>query len=179
MIEIGVYMSYEKLKYEILSEDGPYQIRKYEPFLKMETPQSSDSGFSKLFRYITGHNANHQKIAMTVPVITDLSTQTMSFTMPKDIADKGAPKPLDDSIKLIDEPERFYLSYTFKGSKDLKKTVDALMYYADRSHLEVIGTPKILTYQGPMMPSMFKTYDVIIEIHYETYEHKNNPGGMK
>lgn len=162
-------MSYETLKYDVLLDDGPYQIRKYEPFLKMETPQSSDSGFSKLFKYITGHNSSNQKIAMTVPVITDLQTQSMSFTMPKKIADQGAPKPLDDSITLIDEPERFYLTYTFKGSKDLKKTAAALLYYADRSHLEVIGTPKILTYQGPFMPNVFKTYDVIVEIVYENY----------
>jgi hypothetical protein len=162
-------MAYEKLVYDILYEDGPYQIRKYESFVKMETTRGYDQGFSKLFQYISGQNHEQKKIAMTVPVITDLTTQKMAFTMPKHIEALGIPKPNDDAIEIIKEPERFYMSYTFKGNKDIKKTVDALLYYADRKHIEVIGTPKILTYQGPFTPNIFKTYDVIVEVNYDTY----------
>ena len=41
-------MGYETLQYDILLKDGPYEIRKYEPFVKMVTKSSYDSGFSKL-----------------------------------------------------------------------------------------------------------------------------------
>lgn len=162
-------MAYEKLVYEVLFEEGPYQIRKYEPFVKMETSRGYNQGFSTLFQYISGSNDEDKKIAMTVPVITELNTQKIAFTMPKHMEALGIPNPKDHAISIIKEPERYYISYTFKGNKDIKKTVDALLYYADRKHIEVIGTPKILTYQGPFTPGIFKTYDIIVEVNYDLY----------
>jgi hypothetical protein len=162
-------MGYETLQYDILLKDGPYEIRKYEPFVKMVTKSSYDSGFSKLFRYISGYNKESKKIAMTVPVISEVDYSDMAFTMPKKIEALGIPEPLDESIKIIKEPEKYYLSYTFKGNKDLNKVLGVLYVYAEKHYLEIIGTPKIMTYQGPMMPGFLKTYDVIIEIKPELY----------
>lgn len=164
-----ITVAYETLKYEVLLKDGPYEVRRYEPFTKMVTKSDYDSGFSKLFRYISGENSDRKKIAMTVPVISDLRDPDMAFTMPKHIEALGVPKPMDSSIEIIKEPEAYYLTYSFKGNKDLNKTVSVLYVYAEKHYLEIIGTPKIMTYQGPFVPNFLKTYDVIIQIKPELY----------
>lgn len=160
-------MAYEKLRYEVLKKEGPYEVRKYEPFTKMVTKSNYDSGFSKLFRYISGNNSENKKISMTVPVISDLADPDMAFTMPRDAGE--APEPVDGSISIVKEPERYYLSYTFRGNKSLERVVFVMADYAERRRLKVIGSHKIMTYQGPLTPWFLKTYDVIVEIENDPY----------
>ena len=62
-------MAYEEANYEIIKSNKVYEIRKYSDRLAIETSTSSqNSGFRKLFNYISGKNETKEKIKMTTPV---------------------------------------------------------------------------------------------------------------
>ena len=62
-------MAYEEANYEIVKTNKVYEIRKYSDRLAIETATSNqNSGFRKLFNYISGNNETNEKIKMTTPV---------------------------------------------------------------------------------------------------------------
>jgi hypothetical protein len=71
---------YESAPYSAVLSDGKYELRDYPELTIVETtmPQEGggeNSGFGKLFRYITGNNKGKESIAMTTPVfISRIST---------------------------------------------------------------------------------------------------------
>ena len=56
-------MAYEEANYEIVKTNKVYEIRKYSDRLAIETATSNqNSGFRKLFYYISGNNETNEKI---------------------------------------------------------------------------------------------------------------------
>ena len=72
--EPGMYKGYETAPYRVLRQDGPVELRAYDPYLVAEVrvsgprQQAVGRGFRTLASYIFGDNAASQKIAMTAPV---------------------------------------------------------------------------------------------------------------
>ena len=87
------------------SSDAAFQIRDY-PALTVATAPMDDGemnrSFGRLFRFISGRNAEAEKIEMTSPVLIDAAKdkKTMSFVMPKKTVEKGVPKPVGESVSL-------------------------------------------------------------------------------
>ncbi len=158
-------MSYEKLKYQVLHQENQFEIRRYDPFMMMKVKRTSNQGFGVLFQYISGYNQKQQKIQMTVPVLTDVESKDyIAFTMPKENAN-DAPLPLDASIEMVKIPAKDYLSLSFKGSHHHgQKALKTLQAYAHLHHIELIGEPILLRYQGPFTLPFMKDNDVIVEI---------------
>ncbi|XP_021614793.1 uncharacterized protein LOC110616661 isoform X2 [Manihot esculenta] len=64
----------ETPKYQILKRTGGYEIRKYAPFIVVETrgnKLSGSTGFNDVAGYIFGKNSTMEKIPMTTPVFTE------------------------------------------------------------------------------------------------------------
>ena len=62
-------MANEEEKYEVVQKNNIYEVRKYSDRLAVETFESNqNSGFRKLFNYISGNNKTNKKISMTTPV---------------------------------------------------------------------------------------------------------------
>ena len=78
-------MAYEEANYEIVKTNKVYEIRKYSDRLAIETATSNqNSGFRKLFNYISGDNQMNEEIKMTTPV-TEMERKgnmTMQFYLP-------------------------------------------------------------------------------------------------
>ena len=56
-------MAYEELNYQIVEKNKIYEIRKYSDRLVVETATSNEnSGFRKLFNYISGNNEKNEEI---------------------------------------------------------------------------------------------------------------------
>ena len=74
IIIIGLFitleaMAVEEVGFEIIKTNDVYEIRKYSDRLVIETATSNqNSGFRKLFNYISGNNQTKEKINMTAPV---------------------------------------------------------------------------------------------------------------
>ncbi|KAF5840706.1 regulatory factor, effector binding domain-containing protein [Dunaliella salina] len=102
-----------------LGSDGGVELRKYSPGQWVSTDISGVSykeamrkGFMTLFGYISGANADGRKIEMTAPVKTKLKPGpgplcqefTVSFFLPYEYQDGGAPEPSEKGVYLESTP---------------------------------------------------------------------------
>ncbi len=163
---VGDNMGYEKLTFTVIEQHGKIEVRQYDAYLIMKVNKPSNQGFSTLFNYISGGNTRHQKISMTVPVITDVSNKNyIAFTMPKTLR-SDYPAPTDPNIQIIEMPAKTYLATTFKGNqRRYKKALDALLAYAKSHHITLLDDPIMLRYQPPFLPWFLKKSDIIVEIN--------------
>ena len=69
LIIISNAMAVEEVEYKIIKNNEVYEIRKYSDRLAIETLSTNqNSGFRKLFNYISGKNQKNEEIKMTTPV---------------------------------------------------------------------------------------------------------------
>ena len=119
----------ETPNYKVIRTDGAFEIRDY-PALTLATTPMDDGemnrGFGQLFRFITGSNAEAEKIAMTSPVLIDTANdkKTMSFIMPKKTVEKGVPKPAGDSVSLGKVEAARFAVLRFGGGRTAKNEQD-------------------------------------------------------
>jgi len=158
-------VGYEKLTYQIIQEQDGYELRLYDPYVLMKVRGESNQGFGVLFNYISGNNSKRQKIQMTVPVVTDVSSsEYIAFTMPKSVQE-NYPEPMQSNVEIVKIPEKLYLAKHYKGSpRQAMKVYESLLNYAEEKHIQLKGEPILLRYQGPFMPNLFKDNEVLVEI---------------
>ena len=131
--------NYELLSYDVLVEDGDFQIRQYDDYVAAITTtegsyqENSRTGHNLLFDYITGENASQQSIAMTAPVIQKSrgekiemtapviqkkkgSLWTMSFILPGEYTIDTAPQPLDPRVRIEKTTGKKVAVITYNGS---------------------------------------------------------------
>ncbi|MEO0498619.1 MAG: heme-binding protein [Pseudomonadota bacterium] len=118
----------ESPDYEVLLKDGPYEVRRYQPYIVAETTVSAENSraasskaFMTLAGYIFGANAAQDKISMTSPVTSaatpspsqkiDMTSPvtsqggengnfTVQFSMPSKWTMETLPTPLNDAVQL-------------------------------------------------------------------------------
>ena len=84
---------YDEPTYEVVEQDGDFEIRNYSEYVVAEITvsapfgQATNSAFMPLFAYITGSNRSQAKIDMTTPVLTapsmeDNGSEKLSMTVP-------------------------------------------------------------------------------------------------
>lgn len=96
----------ETPKYQILKRTAKYEVRKYDPFLVVETKGdklSGSSGFNKVTGYIFGKNSSTEKIPMTTPVFTQtlddkLSEVSIQIVLPLDKELTNLPAPTVEGV---------------------------------------------------------------------------------
>ena len=78
----------EEPAYDVVTEDGNFQVREYAGYAVAETmvspPYDSASriGFGRLVRYISGANSGSRKIRMTAPVELEPQGEKITMTAP-------------------------------------------------------------------------------------------------
>lgn len=85
-------MAIESPKYEVITKDAEFEVRKYAPYIVAGTTveasfgDATNEGFKKLAGYIFGANTSKQKIAMTAPVGQELreGKYVVTFSMPSE-----------------------------------------------------------------------------------------------
>ncbi|XP_078177167.1 SOUL heme-binding family protein isoform X1 [Carex rostrata] len=95
-------------KYQILKRTANYEVRKYAPFLVVESKGdklSGSSGFNNITGYIFGNNSSSEKIRMTTPVFTQASDDTLSdvsikIVLPLDKDLNSLPAPNGEEVKI-------------------------------------------------------------------------------
>ncbi|TRY79576.1 hypothetical protein TCAL_11193 [Tigriopus californicus] len=137
-------------------EYTPYKwaATKFVPNIDGDDPgQSTSPMFRRLFNYITGENETKQKIAMTIPVSTWVSTEKqgaeqsreMCFYIGQDIQD-NPPKPTNEHVYIVERKPMTILTRKISGypnettwkqeyqnilemAKDMNVDVDQTGYY--------------------------------------------------
>ena len=121
---------YESAPYTTLHKDGDFEIREYPEMNIVETSESRegpDSGFRRLFGYITGANEDKQKIAMTTPVYMQEKTHNMmAFVMPAGMKFEHLPLPTNGSVHKSVIEGGLFATYTSTGSRSQQFERDLL-----------------------------------------------------
>ncbi|KAG5569773.1 hypothetical protein H5410_059539 [Solanum commersonii] len=98
----------ETPSYQILRRTSAYEVRKYDPFIVVETEGDNlagNRGFNDVAGYIFGKNATTEKIPMTTPVFTQAldaenSKVSIQIVLPSDKSLSSLPAPSKEGISL-------------------------------------------------------------------------------
>lgn len=162
----------EKPDYETLSKDGGFEVRKYAAIpvvsAPMEGMEKRDESFRELFQYISGGNEAKQKIAMTSPVFMENGdnagkTGRMSFMIPADVSEKGAPAPDAEGVVVSNIREGTFAILRFKGwDEEVKrdKAKEDLARLVAEKELKPVGKPFFAFYDPPWKPEFLRRNEI-------------------
>jgi hypothetical protein len=168
--------AYESAAYRVLDSDGAFETREYSELTLVTTLTQSDSsgddgGFMRLFRYISGANANQQKVAMTTPVFmkskADDGLGQMSFVIPSEIADSNVPVPTSNNVHIGRRSGGRFAVFRFAGRLNEKALANAeqkLRSWVKRNGLNGHGVAELAGYDPPWTPGSFRRNEILIRI---------------
>ncbi len=187
----------EEASYTVVLQDGPYEIRRYEPVMAVRTSVNADDfddatdvTFNRLFDYITGANLKTQDIAMTAPVFSEKSDQTsgqniamtspvlsqqndttsmwtLTFVLPATFTADNAPIPSDDTVELIQLPEKQVASLTFTGlwsQEEFDVKGQMLNEWLTEKGYTSIGPSTFAGYDPPWTLPFLRRNEVLIDV---------------
>ena len=166
---------YESAPYTAVKTDGAFEIRDYPEIVVATTTMSGDkdnqnSRFMSLFKYISGKNETEQKISMTTPVFskTDGDRQEMSFVVPKEVAQSGAPKANNKNITVAKRQAGRFAVYRYSGrwteARD-KKARATLAEWAKTQKLTLTSVMEKASYDPPFTPPFMRRNEILVRIN--------------
>ena len=186
----GGAMATEEAKYELVHQEGDFQVRQYEAHIVAETIVDSefeDAGseaFQRLFKYISGNNTAKQSIDMTAPVSQEADGQkidmtspvgqqsvngrwAVSFMMPASSSYETLPKPNNSDVVLKQVPERYIASIEYSGfwsETSYKENKNKLQAWISKNGYQVIGEPIWARYNDPFTLWFLRRNEILIPI---------------
>ena len=148
-------MAYEEAGYKVVHKGENFEIRYYEERIVIQARyESGNSGFRKLFNYISGQNQGGKKIEMTTPVteLQEENQMVMQFYLPARFNASSAPLPADNSLEIatIDEGYFAVIQYSgFASNKNFYKHAQILKSSLERDNINISSQPIKATYDGP------------------------------
>ncbi|SKA13622.1 SOUL family heme-binding protein [Consotaella salsifontis] len=170
----------EEPDYQVVRQDGDIEIRDYDAMVVAETVKTGyhekalRSGFDTLYNYIRAQNRSGKKIAMTTPVLQQLSESegrtkgwAVRFVMPKKFSASTLPKPVNEDVAIKEFPARRVVAIRFPGtftaSLASKKLMTLYNYLSDEN-LSQKGDPEYAFYNPPWTPGFMRRNEILIEI---------------
>lgn len=143
---------YETQSYEVIKTVGEAELRFYPSVMMAKT--SVNSGFSSLFRYISGNNTSQQKISMTTPVHMDRNSKegSMEFVLPKKFSKENTPKPLAGNVKVYESEAKYYAAFSFGGYTNSRKEqsiIEKGKLILKEYDISFSDAPIVLVYNSP------------------------------
>ncbi len=167
-------MAYEEANYQIVKTNEFYEIRKYSDRLAVETSTSDqNSGFRKLFNYISGDNQKNEEIKMTTPV-TEMERKgnmTMQFYLPLKYSENNVPIPSRSDVEIVNIEGGYFAVIRYSGrssDKNFLKHKDILENELKKDDVSILGPPIKATYNGPFTLPMLRRNEVMFEINIKT-----------
>lgn len=183
-------MGIEKAKYTVLEKEENYEIRQYKPQIVAETyiqgnlEDAGDDGFRRLYAYISGDNKKIQSISMTAPVGQEAGSEKIAMTapvsqerrdkqwritflMPAEYTLETLPEPIDERVKLSEEPGRLMAAVRYSGTwskEGYEKNKALLEKYIRRRGLTIAGAAVWARYDPPFMPWFLRRNEVLIPV---------------
>ena len=166
-------MANEEAKYDVIKSSKSYEIRKYSDRLAVEViSENGNSGFRKLFNYISGNNEKKQEIKMTVPVtVTEkLGNMTMQFYLPSKFNKENVPNPISSDVEVINIIGGYYavIRYSGRASDDnFIKHQNILQDELSKDNIKIISTPIKATYNSPFTLPMMRRNEAMFKVEYK------------
>ncbi|WP_101756924.1 heme-binding protein [Oceanicoccus sp. KOV_DT_Chl] len=185
-------MSLEQPGYTVLYQQDGIEFREYESYLVTATfieneedyKAAANEGFKRLFRYITGDNANQTDIAMTAPVQQSRGGESMSMTMPVQNIRSGngysvsfvlptkytletAPVPLDPRVQTVEIPGKTVAVISYSGrwtDKNFQRYQRELLAGLQAQNIDTQGEVVSAFYNSPFTLPMFRRNEVMVTV---------------
>lgn len=186
-------MATEEPEFKLISEEGEFQIREYDPKIIAQVEvegdfdEASSRGFKLLADYIFGNNildGGSKKISMTTPVemspmaenllITSsiLDDQvnnkwSINFVMPQEFSLDTLPKPKNSQVNIIEVPKEKYAVIVFSGlvrESSYAEKAKLLSNYLEENGLKQQGAIKIARYNPPWTLPFFRRNELMVRI---------------
>src|SRR6188472_2212450 len=160
----------EEAPYDLVRRDGRFELRRYPsiPVARTRIHGGRNQSFKRLFRFISGENERNEKIAMTTPVLFEISAPNrMSFFMPAAAQARGVPEPASDDVELDQQRGDQIAVVRFGGpmrEESERRAVEELRTWLQAEGLECHGEPLIAYYDSPMIPGPFRRNEAMIPI---------------
>jgi DNA gyrase inhibitor GyrI len=178
----------EMLDYQVLEQNGNFDIRQYENYwvaraeVDGDYQKSTGQAFRLLFNYISGKNAQQEKIAMTGPVLQQEKGEKiamtgpviqqkrgkgwrMEFVLPAQYNKTQPPEPLDPQVSIVKVPGYRAAAISYSGNlreeKYNSKTKELLDFVALKG-LKTIGQAFSAGYDPPWTIPFLKRNEVIV-----------------
>ena len=173
LIIISNAMAVEEANYEIIKTNEIYEIRKYSDLIVVETITSNEnSGFRKLFNYISGANEKNQEIKMTAPVtqIKKNGNTYMQFYLPSKFNSKSIPNPSDANVKISKMDSGFYAVIKYSGrnsEKNFIKHRDILEKELKKNNISVLSSAIKAGYNSPFTLPILRRNEAMYKIDFK------------
>jgi hypothetical protein len=146
--------------YKVLKTIDEVELRLYPKMIVAKTSLSDKSfenqgsnGFRTIANYIFGGNEKNQKIAMTAPVVMEMSdSATMYFVMPKQYKKEDLPNPSSKNVRISEESSKTLavISYGgFSSDKKIQKHQKELMKVLMKNNIKTKGAYMYMGYNAP------------------------------
>lgn len=162
--------------YKVIRKDDKIEVRDYQDYITADVDiisdhdRAVDSGFMKLFNYISGKNSNRSKISMTTPVFSEKvgeSTYRVSFVMPSDLTMGTLPAPDDKNITIrkVDAHKVATIRFSGRMSESLAENkISELKAWMDKNGLAPLSNYRMAQYDPPWIPGFLRRNEVMVEI---------------
>ena len=151
-INFVMAQGYETQSYKVIRTFSDGEIRFYPKVMKVKT--NNKSGFSSLFRYISGNNSEQEKISMTTPVHMNKNNEShiMEFVLPKRFNTNNTPLPLGSDVHVYQSEAGYFAAFKFGGYTNLKK--EQIIAEKGKSilmenNIKFTDSPIVLVYNSP------------------------------
>ena len=165
-------MATETIQYTVLQKEQSIEIREYNDILlastKTDPSNYYDSGFNRVFQYISGQNETNTKISMTSPVVSyqEGGTLVTGFYVPSKYDKTTVPKPKGEVY--IDTIETaVYVVVTFYGGwtkENYEEHHQLLLDYITLHNYQIKSKPFTMRYNAPYIPDHQKRNEIAYQI---------------
>lgn len=175
-------MAADEPKFIVVEQREGYELRQYEPYLVAQTEVagsqrgSGNQAFRLLAGYIFGNNQENQKMAMTIPVTSQLDSSASAegdtvyqwqFVMEPQYSRQSLPTPLDQRVNIRQIPARLMAARRYSGSTSKRNFLNQLSMLESalqRDGFRPRGEPISAVYNGPFTPGFARRNEVLIEL---------------
>lgn len=155
------FKNIETPKFTLLKKINNVEIRQYPTLILAQTKLKSgrydgneDNGFRTVAGYIFGGNQKQEKIAMTAPVIMNMSdsSASMSFVMPSQYQMEDLPTPNSEQVQLQTQAPMILGVISFGGyasQAKIQKYAEELKGVLESNNMKIKGSLLFMGYNAP------------------------------
>ena len=161
----------ETAPYRQVRAASPFELRDYPKLTVVEATQNDggDSGFRRLFRFISGRNTAGAKIAMTAPVLMGENDgrSTMAFVMPAALQRDRVPRPEDPTLAVREIPAGRFAVMRFsggRGAKNERAALERLQGWLAAEKLTASAPPVYGYFDPPWVPPFLRRNEVMLRL---------------
>jgi len=172
----------EEQVYDVVKEYPGFELRRCPEHVVAETRVHGsfegvgNKSFVRLVGYISGRNAQSQKVAMTAPVIQEAEDEktgsyVVSFVMPAGFDVQRAPEPTDRDVRLRTIPAQTAAALRFSGRWSrgrYEEHARRLLAALEAAGLEVDGRLRFARFDPPWTPWFRRRNEVVAPVRPPT-----------